>query len=363
MSKSRVVREMLNDIRRQSSVLRDALSSLRTQAQAIHPLNSNGRVVLCGCGDNETAGHAVRLPFESYISIQSVGSMEASHYLSLSSDDVLVCVSNSGEVRRTVEAARNAALRGATVVAISCNDRSALSQASTTMVKMPSVVTSPNLPHTIEYTVTLLAVAAVLERLSGTDRAELCSVPDWVAVSDLMLSHCEQASDCLASARCVHFLGSGPHYATARYGAYKWWSAGLAESTYNELEEFAHGPHWCAEEGDAAVVIGPTGRSEFRVLEVCEGLEQMGLSVVLVTSREAIGHADKLTRVYAQQAPELWSAFATCVPVQLLCVNTAKRQEVALGSYNTESVHKRVHDRWRMESRLVVHDPFGQQSI
>lgn len=150
MSKSRVVREMLNDIRRQSSVLRDALSSLRTQAQAIHPLNSNGRVVLCGCGDNETAGHAVRLPFESYISIQSVGSMEASHYLSLSSDDVLVCVSNSGEVRRTVEAARNAALRGATVVAISCNDRSALSQASTTMVKMPSVVTSPNLPHTIE---------------------------------------------------------------------------------------------------------------------------------------------------------------------------------------------------------------------
>src|SRR2546426_8540194 len=74
------------------------------------------RIYLAGCGDSHYAGLAARLAFERWSGVptQALPSLELSRYeLELAPAGAwAVCVSNSGEVVRTVEAAANARARG-----------------------------------------------------------------------------------------------------------------------------------------------------------------------------------------------------------------------------------------------------------
>src|SRR5947209_19263442 len=89
------------------------------------PLSRPSRVYLVGCGDSHYAGLATRFAFERWSGIptEALESLEFSRYAieSAPADALVVAVSNSGRVVRTVECARLARERGISSIGLTYN--------------------------------------------------------------------------------------------------------------------------------------------------------------------------------------------------------------------------------------------------
>ena len=122
---------MLKGIHMQADWLRSGPDELLAQArELLH--EAPPRIYLTGCGDSHFAGIGARLAFERWSGIptQAVESLELSRYeLELApAGSWVVCVSNSGRVVRTVEAAAEARSRGLTAIAVTYAPESRLAE-------------------------------------------------------------------------------------------------------------------------------------------------------------------------------------------------------------------------------------------
>src|SRR2546422_10303055 len=107
---------MLAGIRQQPAWLERGPGELLEEARHLLDGPPPPRIYLAGCGDSRYAGLAVRLAFERWSGIptQALPALEFSRYeLELAGrGSWAICVSNSGKVARTVEAAAEARRRG-----------------------------------------------------------------------------------------------------------------------------------------------------------------------------------------------------------------------------------------------------------
>lgn len=329
---------MRSEILDQPGALEESLASLRGQLDAAGLAQRWSAVVFTGSGDSYCAPlalqYAARLLVRAPVSV--LPALEAARYFPFSPGMLVVTISVSGEAKQTVESARTARDAGASVLSITGNAESTLAGLATRRLLLEFRSRSRRTPHTTDFLTTLLAVAAIVEALGGERVAILDELP--AAVGELVAAHeqpCLELGRELAARDRFVFLGAGPSFAVAQYGAEKFWEAGGLEAHAFELDEFAHGAHFLLEPGDPVFVLAPAGRSSARVEEICEGLYGLGARVVALAD---------------SALPEEWSPFATAVPVQWLCwaIATAKGYDVERkdGRHADPGPYELAHERW-----------------
>jgi glucosamine 6-phosphate synthetase-like amidotransferase/phosphosugar isomerase protein len=347
---------MLQEMQSQEQMLAEAKVELRSQAAAI-PVPTIGRVVLTGSGDSGYAAMAVEdLYLERLgVPVWAVPSISAARYPRAGAGDVVVAISVSGEVIRTLEVARTARARGSLVLAVVANANSTLARESDAALMMPKPITRAT-PHTRDYTATLLALGVLGERLAESIWSGLDGWVESVGANVERSLAWASSISVPAPASRVWFLGSGPDRGTAAYGALKFWEAGGALSWWDDLEEFAHGSQLQARPGDDVVLLA-TGRTRSRAAEMVPGLIRMGMRPLVVTDGEP------LAGVLAQQQFRLpafddagMASFYSSIPVQAIAYRYACERGVdvlvPMAGANYGQTYEDVHNEWMRGSRL-----------
>src|SRR4030088_2885040 len=159
---------MLAGIRVQPDYLRGGAAAGLYAATADLPLRAPSRVYLVGCGDSHYAGLATRFAFERWSGIptEALESLEFSRYAvhSAQPDALIVAVSNSGRVVRTVECALVARERGIASVGLTYNPDSPLAHAASMVLPWTYADVGFG-PGTLSYLASLVGLYALAVRL------------------------------------------------------------------------------------------------------------------------------------------------------------------------------------------------------
>jgi glutamine---fructose-6-phosphate transaminase (isomerizing) len=217
-----------------------------------------------------------------------------------------------------VQAIREARYAGAYTLAITGNPASALARSSNTLWELPFPSRSRATPHTTDYMSTLVALASVIGGISGAPVPVLAGLAESVRTTlESLFAPCMAAGRVVAEQGNFFFLGAGPGFATAQYGAAKLWEAAGLVALPFQLEEFAHGPHLVLRPGDTVLVIAQDGRSLERAVDIVAGIKKLGGAPVVVTNRP--DRFPGATTLVVPQVDEEWSPFFTTLPLQWFC--------------------------------------------
>src|SRR6266571_4706891 len=159
---------MLAGIRVQPDYLRGGAAAALHPAAADLPLRVPSRVYLVGCGDSHYAGLATRFAFERWSGVptEALESLEFSRYAvhNAPPDALVVAVSNSGRVVRTVECARVAGERGISSLGLTYNPASPLADAARMLLAWTYQDVGFG-PGTLSYLASLAGLYALAVRL------------------------------------------------------------------------------------------------------------------------------------------------------------------------------------------------------
>jgi glucosamine--fructose-6-phosphate aminotransferase (isomerizing) len=347
---------MRAEILDQPAVLARSLGDFRHQLAGLSLGASHRKIVLTGSGDSAIACCALEHLYRARagVEVRALASLEASRYESLDRESLLVAVSVSGGVARTIEAVARARATGATTLAIVGRGGSELGRIAGQELLMPSPM-ARDTPHTRDYTLTLLALGVALEGITGTRFHELERWPDLAA--GVLERAFAELGVWIGDAPQTIFLGAGPESQTARYAALKFWEGGAMRAIWDELEEFAHGSQLMAAPGHSVVMLAP-GVSAGRAAEFLPGMAQMGLSAHVVTDDPGLDVPEAFC------VPELggpsWTPLLTCLPMQVLAYLAAGRRDldvtVPMGGVPYGERYEQIHAEWTKRSAIEA-DP------
>ncbi len=249
--------------------------------QAMHPLRRRGEaistVLVCGCGDSYFAALGAEFGLRLWTGrqVRAASSMLAGRYLLDKADRscLVVGISASGEVARTVEVMEQARRGGAQTLALTCTPNSGLASAAGAAI-VATLPEHPFGPGLISYLASLLGLLAVGASLSddATRRrlnALVASLP--ALISEAVGEQSAQGrafAELAADAKHGVFLGSGPGFGAAGFSAAKVIeSCGLAYHA-QDVEEWAHLEYFLRLAESPTWILTTHGRDASRVSEV-----------------------------------------------------------------------------------------------
>ena len=281
----------MDQLRNQKDLASDHLSkawpAIMDQAAGVNISGEIQNVILCGCGDSHHAALAVSLGFSAlaHVHCQATHSMYVARYLlpelgEQAQHTLVISISASGEVARTIEALEVAEYVGANTLAFTGNAGGTLARTAQKAI----VFAGPQLPHgpgLISYLSSLLMGYALIYRMAEApiqremDRAMQMLFTDletWIENRwDSGVRFAEEGED----GACV-FLGSGPAYASALFGAAKLLEASGEAAWGQDVEEWAHLEYFGARADMRTWLLSAGGRSLSRELEVRAAAEAIG---------------------------------------------------------------------------------------
>ncbi len=336
----------VDDIHVQAELIREVVARVEPNvAKVITPELASrvSKIYLTGCGDSHYVGLAARLAFDKYagVATEPAESLEFARYLAdyIPAESLVIGVSNSGEVSRTVETLLVAQRRNAHTIAITGKPESRLARAgSATIVQsVPSFGEGWN-PYSIgalglgNYLASLITLYMVAFRLgvlrgviSESEREELKSellrageiIARTVAANDAAV---KEYARTVGNLDTFHILGAGPSYAVALFSAAKLFEQPHANGVPQQLEEWAHEQYFLTRPGVTPIfLIVPPGRSRDRALEQMAGAREMGATVIVVSDVEdnELREAADLSFPIHGTLPEEFSPLTYIVPNQL----------------------------------------------
>jgi glucosamine--fructose-6-phosphate aminotransferase (isomerizing) len=339
---------MLAGIRQQPEWLAHGPRELLEQARGVLDGPAPPRVYLTGCGDSRYAGLAVRHAFERWSGIptSALPALELSRYeLDFAPHGSwVVCVSNSGKVVRTVEAATAAKARGAHVVAVTYDRDSRLAEAAD--VVLAYGYDDPGFgPGTISYVAslgTLYALALRASELAGHEAAvEAIEAQAQAEASartiELAAPLAEQLGRDTPLETKIDVVGGGPSLGTAWFGRAKLIEAAHGAGGAHELEEWAHEEFFCTGPGTMTVVVAPPGASHDRAVEQLSAARATGATAVAVCSPDAPAatEADHILAVAGDASEEL-SPLTYCIPLELFAYHFASSKGLVMLGFDEE---------------------------
>jgi len=268
---------------------------LRALAQGLHDSGIE-HLYQVGCGDSAFAGAAAALAFQKHAGIRAEGihALEMARYRVryLPERSAVICISFSGRVGRTIEAAKQARRFGHRVLALTGNPESPLAKEATDVIVL-SIPTSGYSPGTSTYLAILAALfdlAVTWGSVRGVDttRAQtvLRNVPD-LAEQTLKAANepAQRVAEQIARHDWVTFLGAGPNLASAHFGAAKLFEGPQKLGVATNIEEWAHEEYFISGAGLPVFLIAPTGVSFDRAGEILSELNFIGTKSVLISDK------------------------------------------------------------------------------
>ncbi len=341
---------IVDDIHAQATLIREVVTRVEPQIAAVITddlARRTAKVYLTGCGDSHYVGLAARLAFDTYARVptEPVESLEFARYIvdAMPANSIVVGVSNSGEVSRTVETLQVARRRKAYTIAITGTPNNRLAQAgeATIIQTVPSLgedwnpfsVGALGLGNYLASLITLYLIAFRLGELRGVISAtEVNALKGQIMRAAEIVERTVAANDAAVQeyARQVshldtfQILGAGPSYAVALFSAAKLFEQPHANGVPQELEEWAHEQYFLTRPGATQIfVIVPPGRSRDRALEQMRGARDMGATVVAVCdeSDAEVRAATDLAFPIHGSLPEAFSPLTYIVPNQLFATH------------------------------------------
>jgi sugar/nucleoside kinase (ribokinase family)/fructoselysine-6-P-deglycase FrlB-like protein len=288
---------------------------------------------MVGCGDSAFAGAAASLAFvkDAGIAAEGVHALDMARYRVryLPANSAVLCISYSGEVGRTIEAAAQARALGHRVIALTGHDSSPLTAEASDVVTL-TVPSLGSTPGTISFQAMLVALftlalqwSAARGRPIAAARAALERASELTAVT---VAGCEEPAARLAERLrdrpAITYVGAGPNEAMARFGAAKLFEGPQMRGAATNVEEWAHGEYFISGDGEPVVVVAPGGAASDRVGEILAELAFINADVTVVSDKPAPGRANLLP--LAPGLPEEFSPLLAAVPLSLLAFHLAR---------------------------------------
>ena len=262
-----------------------------SQAQRFIPLKSDiSHILIGGCGDSHHAALGLELAFGTY-SGHPTSAMEAmrlaryapSLYGAEPEASLVIGISASGEVARTIEALEIWRELGAQTLAFTTNPESTLASIAehSLILGAPDIAHGPGL---LSYLGSLLlGYASLASMLEGTKESRLedliLQTPDqvykWMGNEKIRAEdYAHTSSDGIPV-----FLGSGSAHGSARFGAAKVMEAAGERCWAQDVEEWAHLEYFCEPADMSTILLSADGRSLSRELELVEAMTALGRNV------------------------------------------------------------------------------------
>lgn len=275
----------------------DALAvPLRALASMLHADHIE-HLYMVGCGDSAFAGEAAALAFQKHTGIHAEGihALDFARYRVryLPRRSVVICISFSGKVGRTIEAAIQARRFGHRVLVLTGTADSPLARAAddTLLLSVPTLGYSPGTSTYLAILAALLDLAITWGGLRGNDttyaRSLLWSAPDLARQTLEAAQQPVQAlAERLAQLEWFTFLGGGPNLATAHFGAAKLFEGPRKLGVATNIEEWAHEQYFISGAGTPVFLIAPGGASSDRAGEILSELRYIGSDSVWISDAE-----------------------------------------------------------------------------
>ena len=263
--------------------------------QASHLVMGDGtvkRVILCGSGDSHHAALGLEMIFRTLANrhVQAGSSMYVSRYLipdpgTGNQETLLVAISSSGEVARTIEALEMGNEIGAQTLAITSNIESTLAKTAGIVlpIELPDFPSGPGL---LSYLGSMLMGYALAARLCDAAAAQplLSSLENLPAILGRwmpdQLELGRRFANEVKDGTCV-MLGAGPAYSSALFGAAKTIEAAGERVWAQELEEWAHVEYFCEPADMTMWILSADGRCRSRELEVIHAAQTIGRRIAV----------------------------------------------------------------------------------
>lgn len=310
------------------------------------------RVFLTGCGDSHHAALNAELAFEQLAGLpcEPMTAMQMGRYAASFLPDtglgtnLVLAVSVSGAVSRTIEALALARQAGAVGAAITGSSNSPLAKAAEIVVETAVPPLSDELqgmivPGTRSYIASQLALYLIAIHLGQVHgrlqkkqanqlRRELAGLADLmeqtIAASDPVAR--KLAQDWLDAGQFV-FCGAGPNYGTALFSAAKILEASGDTAVPQDTEEWAHLQYFARQTDTPTFLISAGGRDESRALEVAAAARHIGRRVAIIAPANSqlaqTPDKDALLPV-AGPVREAFSPPLTCLPGVLFAAYRAQ---------------------------------------
>jgi glucosamine--fructose-6-phosphate aminotransferase (isomerizing) len=332
----RAIEVMRREIDSIPTVIGDQVDRLRPQLRdlAIELGPDLDEIVLTGCGDSHFAGVATRLAFERIAGVRcrAIEALELARYdvryVPTRPKPLLVAISYSGEVGRTIEAAATAESFGWDTMALTgrAEGRLAANVRRPVLMTVPTLGFSPGTSTYVAMVTALLVFVAEIARARGRT-AEAAALDHALArapgLASATLTGAEPsaraAGDAIAASPVTTFLGAGPSRAAAAFGAAKLFEGPQRYGVVQDLEEWAHEQYFISGPATPIVVVAPSGASHDRAVELLDEMAFIGAPAFLIS--DAPPPRTIPTERYLPVSAgldEAASGLLTCLPLALI---------------------------------------------
>lgn len=260
------------------------------------------RIVITGCGDSHMAGIAAELAFEQFAGIptEPMRAMKSGRYAApyrlshYPHNPLVIGISVSGTVSRTREAVGLFSKQNLPTVAITGNPDSPLAQAADKVIDC-SIPEFPFAPGVRSYRMSLLALYLLAIRLGEVQdrfsqgeakilRQNLLNTADAIAATiEAVDEKSFELAQAVADEKSFVYIGDGPNFGTALFGAAKAIEAAGVHAMGQESEEWAHLQYFTTvETSTPTFLISPGYRGHNRVGELMPPLKKIGRITVAI---------------------------------------------------------------------------------
>jgi glucosamine--fructose-6-phosphate aminotransferase (isomerizing) len=371
---------MLEEVREQADLLTEGAADIGEQVKYLlekYPtLKKTNKIFIVGCGDSYYAGMACQQLLYKYlgITVEVYQALEFSRYAYETCDEnsVVLAVSNSGMVARTVECALRAKEKGALSIGITSNKESPLAQTADEIIeiKIPPVVGL--VPGTRSYTGSMVSLAIfgfelafAIEKITNYEKEE--AIQYLEKVGTIMRDTVENNYDKISKyvnefvgpgkeVTIFHVLGSGPNFATAQFGTMKLLEAAAFESIAQGIEEWAHTQYFVTHKGSHVIFILPKGRAYDRALEVMQAVKVVEGKVIAIAEEddeEVKKFANFVWPIKGESVREEFTPFIYAVPLEILSFLIAKTLDKNPMDFDEKPWKKEENFRQIFKSTIV----------
>lgn len=309
------------------------------------------RIFLVGCGDSYHAPVGAELAFHQLAGVptQALNAMTFSRYTvgflppTGPKTNLVIAVSVSGVVSRTIEALRLARQAGAVAVALTGAPDKPLAQSAervfkTTVPPLPDEMRGVVVPGVRSYLASQMALYSAAIRIGEVRghmtttqadnlRAELLGLAD---VMEATIEVCEPICRDLAvrwsDALEFVYVGAGPMYGVAMFSAAKMLEASRDPATAQDTEEWTHLQYFSARPDTPTILISAGDYDADRMAEVARAAQVIGrrTAAIVPDGEKAISQYVQAVLPIKEQVRECFAPLVYSIPGELLAAERAR---------------------------------------